>query len=192
MRSVDLVARLVDVVDERRRRDGRVLVGIDGPDAAGKTTLAGRLSAALPGPVRRVSADDFLRPSHERYRRGELSPEGYYRDLFDLPALMLACRSADGRQETLVVDGVFLVRPELRSLWTLSVYVTVPEETTLQRALVRDVEFHGSPDEVERRYRERYLPGQALYRQEADPEGWADVVVDNTDPAEPRVLRWDC
>jgi len=88
----------------------------------------------------------------------------------------------------LVVDGVFLHRPELRGHWHLSVHLHVPEEHTLRRAAVRDRELMGA--EVERRYRVRYLPGQALYRREVDPAATADVVVDNTDPAAPVVLRW--
>jgi uridine kinase len=187
---VALVARLVDAVAALRTGDGRVTVGIDGPDAAGKTTLAGRLASALPGSTRRLSVDDFLRPRAERYRRGALSPEGYYRDLFDLAAVVDACRADDAGHATLVVDGVFLLRPELRPLWTLSVYLAIPEQTSLQRALVRDVPVFGSAAEVERRYRERYLPGQALYRRDADPERHANVVVDNTDPESPVVLRW--
>jgi uridine kinase len=43
---------------------------------------------------------------------------------------------------------------------------------------------------VERRYAARYLPGQALYRAEARPLAVADVIVDNTDPAAPEVVRW--
>jgi hypothetical protein len=35
------------------------------PDAAGKTTLVDRLAAALPIPVPRLSAADFLRPRDE-------------------------------------------------------------------------------------------------------------------------------
>jgi len=62
-----LVQRLVANVE---RSPDRVVVGIDGPDAAGKTTLADRLAAALPGPVVRICADDFLRSRADRYRRG--------------------------------------------------------------------------------------------------------------------------
>jgi uridine kinase len=183
---VDLVARLADAVAGLALRHDRVVVGIDGPDAAGKTVLADRLAQAMSGAVR-IRLDDFLRPREERYRRGELSPEGYYRDSFDLLAFARACATAG---PTVVADGVFLLRPELRDLWTLSVYLRLPEEESLRRAHVRDADLFGSPHEVERRYRARYLPGQALYRTEADPEAVADVLVDNTDPAVPRVLRW--
>jgi uridine kinase len=50
-----LAAAVVDLAADRDR--DRVLVGIDGPDAAGNTTLADRLADALPEPVLRVSAD---------------------------------------------------------------------------------------------------------------------------------------
>jgi uridine kinase len=55
-----------------------VRVGIDGIDAAGKTTLADELAPLVDSrgrPVLRVSVDDFHRPREARYRRGELSPE---------------------------------------------------------------------------------------------------------------------
>ena len=68
-----------------------VRVAIDGPDAAGKTTLADELArrlAARGRPVIRVSADAFTRPRAERYRRGRDSAEGYYADGFDHEAMV--------------------------------------------------------------------------------------------------------
>lgn len=183
-----LVARLAAAVVDLAATHDRVLVGIDGPDAAGKTTLAGRLADAVPGSVHRVSVDDFVNPPEERYRRGELSPEGFYRDLVDVAAFVEACGAGNGA--TVVAEGIFLLRPELRDLWTLSVHLRISEEESLRRALERDVGRFGSAEEVERRYRARYLPGQALYRREADPEGRADVLVDHGDVTAPRVLRW--
>ncbi len=181
-----------------------MLVGIDGPDAAGKTTLADRLAARLPGPVLRVSVDEFLAPRDVRYARGELSPQGCYRDCFDLSAFVAdrlrPLRSGESslgdvpvpQRAVLVADGVFLLRPELRPFWHLSVYLRVPEEVTLARARARarDLARSARRAEVEHRYRARYLPGQALYRAEADPERAADVLVDNRDPPRPRMLRW--
>ena len=65
-------------------------VAIDGPDAAGKTTLAEALSALLQArgrPVIRASLDGFHNPTRIRYRRGATSPEGYYYDSFNYQAL---------------------------------------------------------------------------------------------------------
>ena len=90
----------------------------------------------------------------------------------------------------LVVDGVFLLLPELRELWTLSVYLRVSAEETLRRAHHRDLDLFGSAEEVEGRYLGRYLPGQALYRQQSDPEVLAHILVDNEQADAPRVERW--
>lgn len=66
-------------------------VGVDGPDAAGKTWLADELGKDLRGrgrPSIRASIDGFHRPRSSRHQRGELSPEGYYLDSFDQEALV--------------------------------------------------------------------------------------------------------
>lgn len=67
-----------------------VRVAIDGPDAAGKTTLAQELVAPLQArglPVIRASIDGFHNPARIRYKRGTDSPEGYYYDSFNYRAL---------------------------------------------------------------------------------------------------------
>lgn len=182
----ELVDRLAAAVGGLQRHHPRVVVGVDGPDAAGKTTLADRLAERVEAD--RVRGDDFLRPREERYRRGELSPEGYYRESMDDGALLAALSAASA--PVVLLDGIFLQRPVVRASLTLAVYLRISPEESLRRALTRDAVLFGSPDEVERRYRARYLPGQALYRAEADPERLADVLVDNEDPAFPRVLCW--
>jgi uridine kinase len=110
----DLLGRLARMVCARPA-ERTVRVAIDGPDAAGKTTLADELAGAVRAcgrPALRVSIDDFHRPRHERYRLGPLSPEGYVRDCFDFPALrrLVLHRLGPGG------DGRF--RPSLRDLRT--------------------------------------------------------------------------
>ena len=157
-------------------------VAIDGRDAAGKTTLADELATVLEAAgevVTRISADDYLRPSEERYRQGRMSPQGYYEDSFDHVALR---RTVLAAESPVVVDGVFLLRPELDGLWSLRMLVDVTEDEALMRALERD----GS--EMEELYRARYLPGQRLYEARVDPRQRADVVVRNEDPSRPRLV----
>lgn len=49
----------------------------------------------------------------------------------------------------------------------------------------------GSEEEALRRYRQRYLPGEQLYLQAAQPHQLADAIVDNQDPARPRLTPRD-
>lgn len=121
----------------------RALVAVDGVDASGKTTLTDAVAAAMTREVVRASVDSFHRPRAERHRRGRASAEGCYRDTFDHAALrdrLLvpfrdggACVTAvfdherdrpvdaapcePGEAAVLVVDGVFLLRPELDVTW---------------------------------------------------------------------------
>jgi hypothetical protein len=48
----------------------------------------------------------------------------------------------------------------------------------------------GPPATVLDRYARRYLPAQRLYRAEAQPELFADVLINNDDPARPCVTKW--
>ena len=67
-----------------------VRVAVDGPPAAGKTTLADELASVLGNRGREVirsSIESFLLLRAQRYRRGEDSPEGCYHDSFDFDAL---------------------------------------------------------------------------------------------------------
>ena len=153
-------------------------VAVDGVDAAGKTTLADELAALVPG-AGRLSADDFLRPPADRYRRGRDSPEGYYLDSFDHARLRTAVASAPG--DVLLVDGIFLLRPELDDLWTFRIFVDVRLEEALRRGLARD----GA--DREQLYRTRYLPGQRIYLEAVRPQLRADAIVDNNDLQRPVV-----
>lgn len=166
--------------------------------------------------VVQASVDGFHRPRAERYRQGPDSPRGYYEDAFDYATLrrvlldplgdggdrryraeyfdvradkpLAAAVRTAAEDAVLVVDGVFLLRPELRDAWDLTVFVTASAAERLSRARVRDTEIFGSPQEVDRRYRSRYLPAQELYRTLAAPQDHADFVLHNDDPAHPVVV----
>src|SRR5262245_46828698 len=75
----------------RVKRDGPVLVGIDGIDAAGKSTLADELVPVLEAAhchVVRASIDGFHNPRERRLARGAFSPDGYFYDSFNYAFLV--------------------------------------------------------------------------------------------------------
>jgi uridine kinase len=190
-------------------------VAIDGPPAAGKTTLADELAAALRRQGRnviRATIDDFLFPRARRYPRGEYSAEGCYFDAHDYQALNRVLldplgpggdrhfqsavydRTADAvlsppvttapADAVLVFDGVFLLRPELIDRWDLRIFVSIALEKTVDRAVIRERRVSSRAD-VERRWRERYIPSQQLYLATVRPTDHADIVVHNDEPQQP-------
>ena len=163
-----------------------------------------------------LQSTGFHRPRADRYRRGELSPEGYYRDSFDHNALISDLLeplgpSGDRRYRTavfdyrrdqpvdqcirtadanavLLFDGVFLHRPEFVDSWDFTVFVKTSFATALKRVVVRDATLFGSGDDARMRYTARYQPGQRLYIDESRPEQSADSVFLNDDLSRPRLV----
>lgn len=170
--------------------------------------------------VIRASVDGFHNPRAVRYTRGPDSPEGYFLDSFDYGALRrvlleplgptgdLRFRTAvfdyrsDRAVETpfrlarrdavLLFDGVFLLRPELDRLWDVRVWLDVPFEVTVERAVVRDARNGGAdPGEVRDKYARRYVPGQRLYLNQARPSERADIVLNNANLERPKLTFRD-
>jgi uridine kinase len=155
-------------------------VAIDGPPAAGKTTLADELAVALRAQGRdviRATIEDFGPGGDRRYR------QAVYDKATDT-ALSEPVRTAPAGA-ILLFDGVFLLRQELADRWDLRIFVSVPFEKTLDRARTRDQTPSKSAAEVERRYRSRYLPSQQFYFDTARPAEHADIIVHNDDPRQP-------
>ena len=212
-----LVGRLADRI--LSCGPGRLRVVLDGFTAAGKTSLAhevGALVAERGRPVLRASLDDFKRPWAERHLYDRESGAGYYRNAGDHEAawrLLLGPAAPDGSgivalcardpltqvdhsattvpmpaDGVLVVDSVFAMRPELDDAWDLRIWVDVDPELSVARSVRRDSHGQGAAA-AEAVARDRYLVGELLYRDEVDPMGRADVVVDNRDLDHPVIVR---
>lgn len=166
--------------------------------------------------VIRASVDGFHNPRAVRYTRGPDSPEGYFLDSFDYTTLkreLLDPLGPDGdasfrtaafdyrvdrpvasprrvapRDAVLLFDGVFLSRPELQASWDLTIWLDVPFEVTVERAVARDSRDGGDAAITRGKYERRYVPGQRLYLTRCRPRERADIVVDNTALDRPRVL----
>jgi hypothetical protein len=63
--------------------------------------------------------------------------------------------------------------------------VDVSFETSLARAMRRDLYLFGDAEDVRRLYTQRYIPGQQIYLQKCLPKAKAHAVLDNNDPANP-------
>ena len=122
--------------------------------------------------------------------RGDLSPEGYYLDSFDLERFRTHVLSVDGPRDLMVVaDGVFLHRPELADLWDATVWVEADIDVAARRGAERNRVWFDSLDETHERYRTRYVPAQRRYIEEHRPHERASFVLRNTDLTEPELVR---
>lgn len=136
-----------------------VLVGIEGRSGSRKSFLSERLSKALGCSV--IHGDDFysVMPEDER---AALTPEQGYALYFDWQRLRLEalnplkarCTARFQRYdwergsalkgwirvapaEVVIVEGVYLGRPELRSFFDVLVYISTPESERRQRLKAR-------------------------------------------------------
>jgi uridine kinase len=152
-----------------QRTNARVIVGIAGGSAAGKTTLARALAEAL-GPERVLhlqqdwyyrdlshiepevrAASNFDHPEAleiellRRHLRSLRRGETVRRPAYDFAThTRLSCRHLLRPQEMVLVEGTLvLAEPALRELLDICVYVDAPKETRLGRRLTRDVAERG-------------------------------------------------
>jgi len=194
-----------------------VRVAIDGPDAAGKTTLADELRALLQArgqSVIRASIDSFHNPRRIRYRRGATSPEGYYYDSFNYGVLIESLlsplgpsgsrqyRSAvfDYRADSEVhapiqlaeINAVLLLDGVFLLRGELIEYwdFTIFVEASFETTLARAERRNQASfgSLAKARYEQRYMPGQKLYFETCRPKELARVIVNNNDLQNPELL----
>lgn len=163
--------------------------------------------------VLEASGDDFHHVREHRYRQGRDSARGYYEDAYDYAALAEKLlvplgpggsrrvrlrhhdlqsdavltdepETAVGDSVTLVVDGSFLQRPEVASLWDFVILLEAPRSVSAARQAVRD----DAPEDPEDPYHSRYFGGYDAYVAACSPRSTADLVVDNGDLAAPVII----
>jgi uridine kinase len=172
-----------------------VVVGIDGPGGAGKSTLAREL-AEWREDVAIIEGDDFYRPLSES-TRAALTPLEAVDLSFDWERLRdealapllrgeraryrrydwgserlgeeIATVSATG---VVVVDGTYTARPALRGYLDVIVVVEAPRELRIARMLARE---SNPPDLIARRQ-----AAEDWYFERQDPRRGADLVIDGS------------
>ena len=179
-------------------------LGLDGGDGAGKTTLADALGAVLRArgvPVLRASADDFHHVAAVRHH--DRTWRGYWESSYDLASLRTLLLeplgpSGDGTVvakvhdlatdavldpdpvavapgTVLLLDGVFLQRPELAGALDVVVWVEASAATRYARMAVRD----GCPPDPDDPANARYRAAHEHYRVTCDPVTRADHLLVN-------------
>lgn len=173
---------------------GRAFVGVDGPGASGKSTLADLIRERIPGAVV-VHVDDFFFPSNVRNSRA-----GQTGALFDLPRLKREVllpvsvgktsmyQRYDWDSDTLsedvavpagapvIVEGVYSLSRQLRPYYSYRIYCRASHDLRLERGVRRD----GEP--MRTTWTDEWMPQEARYEDSEDPASCADLVVDSSQP----------
>jgi len=172
-----------------------ILIGIDGPGGSGKSDFARRLAGAAGAGVLVVEMDDFYREPGQEADQYDTSEAGA---LFDWRRLLQQVLDPAARGEAtsyqrfdwltqrladwidvpndvaLIVEGVTTLRRELRSLFTLRIWVAAPRDVRLARGVARD----GAGERW--KWEDVWMPAEDHYRVTHRPEQDVDMVVDGT------------
>ena len=168
---------------------------------------------ALGRSVIRASVDGFHNSRAIRYQKGRNSPEGFFHDSYDyaqLKAVLLDPLGPGGNGryrvavfdhrsdspiqaqtqtaapgEILLLDGIFLHRPELRAYWDYSIFLDVRFAVSIPRGAHRD---DSSPDPGAASNR-RYVRGQELYLRSSEPKRFATIIVNNDNLLSPCIVE---
>jgi uridine kinase len=164
-------------------RTGTRWVGVDGLGAAGKSTLARRIAAELPG-AQVIEVDDFARAG----------VRGWDRELFAAQVLdpLLDGRPARYQRWDLVADagldwvevpagvpvvveGVSATDDRVPVPWDATLWVAAPAAVRRRRILARD-----SDPELLQRWRTDWLPSEQSYAAAQRPWQRVDLIVTTT------------
>ena len=186
--------------------------GVDGAGKTTFADQLASSVSVLGRPVIRASVDGFHDPRVVRYQRGKHSPEGFFEDSYNYAALrnyLVDPLSPGGSQRyrlavfdhvrddavpvvevealpssILLIDGIFLHRPELLKYWDVSIFLRTDFAVSVARCASRD---GSSPDPAAPSNR-RYVEGQRLYLQSCQPEANATIVIDYNDLSTPKLV----
>ncbi|MGI5404840.1 uridine kinase family protein [Streptomyces sp. CA-135486] len=181
----------------------RLLIGIDGPGASGKSTLATLLARALGG-AEVVHGDDFYRPSAtrpdgdvtaggqfdlDRLRRQVVSPAAAGQDVtyqvYDWDRDELGAWVTVPNSTPLIVEGVYTTELRLRDDYTYRIFCLADRELRLNRGLARDGESARS------QWVDEWMPAEDHYLAQQRPDVAADtVLIANGADADHPVFHW--
>jgi uridine kinase len=154
-------------------------IGIDGRGGAGKTTLAERIAAAVPGAVV-VHVDDFSGPRIAEWDWHRFAAQVVHPLLAGEPARYQRWDwEADAGAEwheirpdaVVVVEGVSSTRREVPVPWALTIWVDASRETRLRRAVERD----GAA--MLPRWLQDWMPSEEAYVARERPRERVDLIV---------------
>ena len=215
-----LIRKRISTILSQKQRPVRV--AINGIEGTGKTVFTRKLTTNLQTQkikALHVSIDGFHFDKKIRYRQGKDSAKGYYEDAYDEsgfvekllltsqsdhPTITKATHDLDtdkylhsapipiDKHTVILTDGAYLFKSTFREHWDLKIYLKTSFAMALQRGVERDRETLGGHQLAKKKFEERYHAASRRYLQENQPLDLADLVIDNSDCSDLKLLknRW--
>ncbi len=209
--KVEIFGRVEDEIG-----DTPWVIGINGVDNSGKTVFSRDLERYLQSrghDTQLIELDDFHNEKQKR-RDGEDEIQAYWDDAFDRDRLereVLKPIRDDGeldaelellnlesdeysvkkrykvdRDTVVILEGTLLFREPIDKYIDHRIFLDIDLSKVLERAKLRDEERFDE-DTLER-YKRKYIPIQKKYLRECEPLEKADLVIDNKDFKEPKLI----
>lgn len=207
------------ILSIQEKKDKPIRIAINGIEGTGKTVLAEKLTKYLNSEnlnAIQVSIDGFHFNKEVRYRQGRDSAKGYYEDSYDeivfvekvlkssqtdFPNYITATHNLETDEylslepiklennSILITDGAYLFKPNYRNHWDLKIYLKTSFEIAMKRGVERDKDSLGGVELTKEKYEKRYHESSRIYLAENEPEKIADIIIDNSDFNNLKVIK---
>ncbi len=210
-----IFARILNDVLERKSHEVPFVVGINGIDGSGKTSIASKFAGFLEDQARSVQVlhiDDFHNPKAIRYAGDKPEPAKYFHQSFNLQALIdevfVPLKTRKQLQKTLSLldletdqfdlERTYSIIPETIVVFE-GVFLFRPELLPfLDYKVLVDIPFEESKKRAVLRsphlteadlasYDRKYIPAQRQYFEDCRPHEVVDLVIDNMDFKFPKI-----
>ena len=172
--------------ERAKKQDTPYIIGINGIDCAGKTTLAKDLSGELKqsGINNEIfHIDDFnnKKVEKETYRAfasgnwNENHFDRYYESIIDFQKARKAVEEAAAKNEIVIVEGIFIFRPKLKITFNYRIYIEVDVSVALTRfEKRRRLEGDDRPVEI---FEDIWVRAHNKYVSEVNPQKISNLII---------------
>ncbi|MFA8300045.1 MAG: hypothetical protein ACEPOV_07780 [Hyphomicrobiales bacterium] len=198
--------KITSFLNNRFSSTRSAIITIDGFGSSGKTTYSEKLKSYLQNngySVIIMHLDDFIHPTNIRYNNQYSEWECYYylqwrfdyinhniietfrnKENKQLPVQLYDKRKDNyititinfSHFNIMILEGNFIQREELFINPEFAIFINVPKEERLRRALERD-NYIGEKNDIIEKYNNRYFPAEEYYEEKYKPMLLADRII---------------
>lgn len=212
-----LFAKVTDQIIDKKQENQPLIVGINGVDTSGKTIFTNELKryiSKMGFKVQTILMDDFHNQAKIR-SQGSDPITSYIDNAFNLvriesellkpikedktvdKELTLLDVEVDkytnkkryivDKDTIVLIEGVLLYRQPIDKYFDLRIFIDISFDEVLKRAQKRDAALFG--EAVAARYMGKYIPIQKLYIKNNNPKDKSDIIINNEDYLNPKIVK---